>query len=138
MKEKRKVSSEERGKTVKMSRGKRLSTAVFFGLALGVSGCSVLGGKSPYPEVEQYLKNRYGGKFQIEQVPGAGEETSYRVVQKDGEKLEFEVFPVGDEYTNKGFDDTCPLAFVMKKAGEAGLVLEPGDGQKELVATVGV
>ena len=137
MKEKRKVSSEERGKTVKMSRGKRLSTAVFFGLALGVSGCSVLGGKSPYPEVEQYLKNRYGGKFQIEQVPGAGEETSYRVVQKDGEKLEFEVFPVGDEYTNKGFDDTCPLAFVMKKAGEAGLVLEPGDGQKELVATVG-
>ncbi len=122
---------------MKMSRGKRLSTAVFFGLALGVSGCSVLGGKSPYPEVEQYLKNRYGGKFQIEQVPGAGEETSYRVVQKDGEKLEFEVFPVGDEYTNKGFDDTCPLAFVMKKAGEAGLVLEPGDGQKELVATVG-
>ena len=117
MKEKRKVSSEERGKTVKMSRGKRLSTAVFFGLALGVSGCSVLGGKSPYPEVEQYLKNRYGGKFQIEQVPGAGEETSYRVVQKDGEKLEFEVFPVGDEYTNKGFDDTCPLAFVMKKGG---------------------
>ena len=47
---------------MKMSRGKRLSTAVFFGLALGVSGCSVLGGKSPYPEVEQYLTDNHVGE----------------------------------------------------------------------------
>lgn len=133
----RKVSSGEKGKARNMLWGRTLPIAAFLGLVLGISGCSALGGKSPYPEVEQYLKSRYGGKFQIEQVSGTGEEASYRVVQKDGEKLEFEVFPVGEEYTNKGFDDTGPLAFVMKKAGEAGLVLEPGDGEKELVATIG-
>lgn len=29
-----------------------------------------MGGKSPYPEVEQYLKNRYGGRFEIEEAAG--------------------------------------------------------------------
>lgn len=46
-----------------------------FGLVLGfsaagLSGCSDMGGKSPYPEVEQYLKNRYGGRFEIEEAAG--------------------------------------------------------------------
>ena len=109
----------------------------FLGLMLCLSGCSAIGGKSPYPEVEQYLKSRYGGKFQIEEAPGEGTEVSYQVVQKDGEKLEFLVYPVGEEYTNKGFDDTLPVAFVMKKAREAGLALEPGEGEKELIVTVG-
>ncbi len=104
--------------------------------AAGLSGCSDMGGKSPYPEVEQYLKNRYGGRFEIEEAAENGSSVSYQVVQKDGEKLKFEVYPVGEEYTNKGFDDTCPVAFVMKKAGEMGLVLEPGTGEKELIATV--
>lgn len=104
--------------------------------AVGLSGCSGMGGKSSYPEVEQYLKSRYGGRFEIEEVAGNGTSVSYQVVQKDGEKLEFEVYPVGEEYTNKGFDDTCSVAFVMKKAGEMGLVLEPGTGEKELVVTV--
>ena len=53
----------------------------FLGLMLCLSGCSAIGGKSPYPEVEQYLKSRYGGKFQIEEAPGEGTEVSYQVVQ---------------------------------------------------------
>lgn len=115
-------------------RGGKLLAAAFLCLVFCLSGCSALEEKSPYPEVENYLKNRYGGKFQIE--PAAGEEASFRAVQKDGEKLEFEVYPVGDEYTDKGFDDTLPMAFVLKKAGELGLSLETGEGEKELVATV--
>lgn len=38
--------------------------------AAGLSGCSDMGGKSPYPEAEQYLKNRYGGRFEIEEAAG--------------------------------------------------------------------
>ena len=122
-----------RGKGLK---GGKLLAAAFLCLAFCLSGCSSMGDKSPYPEVETYLKNRYGGKFQIELMSGEGEEASYRVMQKDGEKLEFEVYPVGEEYTDKGFDDTLPMAFVLKKAGELDLFLEPGEGEKELVATI--
>ncbi len=120
----------------KRLRNQMVLAVIGAGVLLGISGCSAMGGKSPYPEVEQYLKNRYGGKFEIEEVAENGTPVYYQVVQKDGEKLEFEVFPVGEEYTNKGFDDTCPVAFVMKKAEDMGLVLEPGTEEKELVATV--
>ena len=120
----------------KRLRNQMVLAVIGAGVLLGISGCSAIGGKSPYPEVEQYLKNRYGGKFEIEEVAENGTPVYYQVVQKDGEKLEFEVFPVGEEYTNKGFDDTCPVAFVMKKAEDMGLVLEPGTEEKELVATV--
>lgn len=112
----------------KVSKGEKFLAAAFLCLAFFLSGCSSMESKSPYPEVETYLKNRYGGKFQIELMSGEGEEASYRVMQKDGEKLEFEVYPVGEEYTDKGFDDTLPMAFVLKKAGELDLFLEPGEG----------
>lgn len=78
---------------------------------------------------------KYRGEFQIEEVT-KGDAVSYRVCQKDGEKLEFTVYPAGDEYTSEGFADTCPVAFVLKKAGELGLVLEPGDRENELIITV--
>lgn len=113
-----------------------LMSALLLCLLLGLSGCSGIGGKSSYPEVEKYLKSRYGGKFRIEEVTVDGAVFCYQVTQKDGEQLTFDVFPAGEEYTEAGFDDTCPVAFVQKKAEEMGLVLEPGTGEKELVATV--
>ena len=67
-----------RGKGLK---GGKLLAAAFLCLAFCLSGCSSMGDKSPYPEVETYLKNRYGGKFQIELMSGEGDEASYRVMQ---------------------------------------------------------
>ena len=50
----------------KRLRNQMVLAVIGAGVLLGISGCSAIGGKSPYPEVEQYLKNRYGGKFEIE------------------------------------------------------------------------
>ena len=120
---------------------KVLLSMVLWHLAFYLVGCVAKEEESRYPEVEKYLFDRfevlgkYSGNYYIEEISENGE-VYYRVTEKEGEKLEFRVFPVGDEYTKAGFDDTCPVAFVMKKAGETGLVLEPGDGEKELVATI--
>ncbi len=111
---------------------RKIFWAGFSCLAFSLCGCAV---KSPYPEVEQYLKSQFGGNFHIEEVSENGA-IYYQVSQKDGEKLTFKVYPAGEEYTNKGFDDTCPLAFVTEHAREAGLVLEPGNGEKELRVTL--
>lgn len=120
---------------------KVLLSMVLWHLAFYLVGCVAKEEESRYPEVEKYLFDRfevlgkYSGNYYIEEISENGE-VYYRVTEKEGEKLEFRVFPVGDEYTKAGFDDTCPVAFVMKKAGETGLVLEPGEREKELIATV--
>lgn len=121
-----------RNKMILQPKGRRCLLAALSCIALWLCGCTV---KSSYPEVEQYLKSRFGGKFRIEEVTENGD-VYYQVTQADGEKLSFKVYPVGDEYTRSGFDDTCPVVFVTERAQEAGLVLEPGDSEKELITTI--
>lgn len=99
-----------------------------------LSGCGALK-KSPYPEVEEYLENLYEQEFVIEEVSEGGV-VSYQASPKDRPALSFKVLPAGEEYTNKGFDDTYPAAFVRYEGEKLGLRLEPGEGDKEFVISV--
>ncbi len=99
-----------------------------------LSGCGALK-KSPYPEVSEYLENLYEQKFVIEEISEGGS-VSYKASPKDRPDLSFKVVPAGEEYTNTGFDDTYPAAFVLSEAEKLGLHLEPGEGDKEFVVSV--
>lgn len=99
-----------------------------------LSGCST-GQKSPYPEVSQYLYDTYAQAFELAEAAD-GNTVYYKASPKEHPELEFKIIPAGTEYTNKGFDDTYPAAFVLNEAKKLGLSLEPGNTDKELVASV--
>lgn len=117
-----------------MKMKKRCHVILFCAVAALLSGCAA-GEKSPYPEVSEYLENRYNQKFELEEISGEAS-AYYKAIPKENPELEFKVFPVGPEYTNKGFDDTYPTVFVLNEAKKLGLPLEPGTTEKELVAAI--
>lgn len=99
-----------------------------------LSGCSAEQ-QSPYPEVSNYLDNTYAQDFELTEVSD-GNTVYYKAFPKEHPELEFKIVPAGTEYTNKGFDDTYPTVFVQNEAKKLGLSLEPGNTDKELVASI--
>lgn len=119
---------------MKTQKKKRCLIILSMTAATLLSGCSTRQ-QSPYPEVSKYLNNTYAQDFELTEISD-GNTVYYKASPKEHPELEFKVIPVGTEYTNKGFDDTYPTVFVQNEAEKLGLSLEPGDTDKELVASI--